>query len=127
MASRTTRSGVAVMPATRIVPAIAVPRLEPRLDTLRDRPEISPCWPSGKLDCTTLTDGVSITPRPSPMRSRPGANAQAVEEPVTKKIRTPMPAIVRMNPARMSVRCGTTLRKSLGRQRGDQTGRASQR
>src|SRR5207247_1203863 len=27
---------------TRIVPAIAVPKDEPRLDTLRERPEISP-------------------------------------------------------------------------------------
>src|SRR4029453_15354188 len=49
----------------RMVPAIAAPREEPRFDTLRDRPEISPWRSSGKLDCTRLTDGVSITPRPS--------------------------------------------------------------
>ena len=35
--------------ATRIVPAIAVPSDEPRLDTLRERPEISPWRSSGKL------------------------------------------------------------------------------
>src|SRR5215218_11481254 len=93
------------MPATRIVPAIAVPKLEPRLDTLRDRPEISPCSLSGKLDCTTLTDGVSIAPRPSPIRSRPGANAQAVGDLLTKNSRTATPAMVRTNPARMRVRC----------------------
>jgi len=36
---------------------MAAPREEPRLDTLRDSPEISPWRCSGKLDCTTLTDG----------------------------------------------------------------------
>ena len=45
------------MPATRMVPAIAVPSEEPRLETLRDSPEISPCCSSGKADCTTLTEG----------------------------------------------------------------------
>jgi hypothetical protein len=35
---------------TRIVPAMAVPKEEPRLETLRDSPEISPCCCSGKLD-----------------------------------------------------------------------------
>lgn len=63
---------------TRIVPAIAVPKDEPRLDTLRDRPEISPCYSSGKLDCTTVTDGVSITPRPKPMTSSPGTRARTL-------------------------------------------------
>ena len=29
-------------PATRMVPAIATPIVEPRLEILRDRPEISP-------------------------------------------------------------------------------------
>src|SRR6476659_7089205 len=43
---------------TRIVPAIAVPNDEPRLDTARDRPDISPCFCSGNADCTTFTDGV---------------------------------------------------------------------
>ena len=36
--------------ATRIVPAMAVPSEDPRLDTVRESPEISPCRPSGKLD-----------------------------------------------------------------------------
>jgi hypothetical protein len=35
---------------TMIVPAIAVPKDEPRLETLRESPEISPCSASGKLD-----------------------------------------------------------------------------
>ena len=60
---------------TRIVPAIAVPKDEPRLEMLRERPEISPCRFSGKLDCTTFTDGVSITPSPRPISSRPGPKA----------------------------------------------------
>ena len=87
------------MPATRMVPAIAVPRQEPRLDTLRDRPEISPCRSSPKLDCTMLTDGVSMAPRPSPIRRSPGAKAQALGElmPVTMASRTPMPAMVTMS------------------------------
>ena len=71
------RPGVVVMPATRMVPAIAAPSEEPRLDTLRDRPEISPCLSSGKLDWTTLTEGVSIPPSPRPISSRPGAKAHA--------------------------------------------------
>src|SRR4051794_28715462 len=35
---------------TMIVPAIAVPNDEPRFETLRESPEISPCSASGKLD-----------------------------------------------------------------------------
>ena len=61
------------------MPTIAVPKDEPRLEMLRDSPEISPCLSSGKADCTMLTDGVSITPSPSPMNSSPGANAQALD------------------------------------------------
>ena len=71
----------------------------------RDRPEISPWSSSPKLDCTMLTDGVSIVPIPSPISSRPGANAQALGEPFTMDIRIPIPAIVMMNPARTRVRC----------------------
>src|SRR6476659_9962449 len=56
-------------PDTRMVPATAVPRDEPRLEMQRDKPEISPCWFSANADCTTLTDGVSMTPTPRP-RSR---------------------------------------------------------
>ena len=65
------------MAETRIVPAMAVPNDEPRFETLRERPEISPCSSSGKLDCTTFTDGVSIAPTPSPNRNRPSRNATA--------------------------------------------------
>src|SRR4051794_3242440 len=46
------RPGVEVIPATRIVPPMAVPKDEPRFETLRDRPEISPCRSSPKLDWT---------------------------------------------------------------------------
>src|SRR6478672_9342606 len=62
---------------TRIVPAIAVPNDDPRLETLRERPEISPCISSEKLDWTTFTDGVSIAPTPSPNRNRPSRKATA--------------------------------------------------
>src|SRR5208337_5347241 len=48
--------------ATRAEPTRAVPREDPRLETLRDRPEISPWSVSGKLDWTTLTEAVSMSP-----------------------------------------------------------------
>src|SRR5206468_10885367 len=67
-----------VSPATRIVPATAVPIDGPRLDTERDSPEISPCMSSPKLDCTRLTDGVSIEPSPNPVRKSPGVRPQAL-------------------------------------------------
>ena len=63
---------------TRIVPAMAVPREEPRLETLRDKPEISPCCASGKADCTTLTDGVSIVPVPRPINRSPGGKTTRI-------------------------------------------------
>src|SRR5580704_18482337 len=44
-----------------MVPAIAVPIEDPRLETLRDSPEISAWRFSGKADCATLTEGVSMT------------------------------------------------------------------
>src|SRR4051812_11305171 len=59
---------------------MAVPKDEPRLETLRESPEISPCCCSGKLDCTRLTEGVSMSPRPSPINSSPGANATTRED-----------------------------------------------
>jgi len=49
------------------------------LETLRERPEISPCWLSTKLHCTTLTDAVSTAPSPPPTRNSPGAKAQTLE------------------------------------------------
>ena len=63
-----------------MVPATAVPSDEPRLETQRDSPEISPCWFSGNADCTMFTEGVSIAPTPRPMSSSPGANAHALGE-----------------------------------------------
>jgi hypothetical protein len=65
---------------TRIVPAIAVPKEEPRFEIARERPEISPWSSSEKLDCTTLTDGVSIPPTPRPIRNSPGTKATTREE-----------------------------------------------
>src|SRR5262245_51585436 len=90
---------------TRIVPAIPVPSVEPRLEMQRDRPEISPCCDSGNADCTTLTEGVRITPRPGPMKSRPGANAHALGEPLTSESKITTPTIVVMKPVMISVRC----------------------
>src|SRR5207342_2568337 len=84
IASPYERSGVVVIPATRMVPAIAVPKDDPRLDTLRESPEISPWRLSPKLDCTTLTEGVSMSPRPSPIRSRPETKRHTAGEPVTR-------------------------------------------
>src|SRR5438552_12243437 len=84
MASAYDRSGD-VRPDTRMVPATAVPRDEPRLDTLRERPEISPCRSSAKLDCTTFTEGVNITPSPRPMSRRPGAKAETLGDPFTRR------------------------------------------
>ena len=93
----------------RIVPAIAVPKEEPRLETLRERPEISACKSSGKLDCTRLTEGVSMTPRPRPISSRPGANAMTRDEAPTRASRSPIPAIVTTKPAMIRVFCGRRL------------------
>src|SRR5690242_18309967 len=88
-----------------MVPATAVPSDDPRLDTLRDKPEISPWRASGKADCTTLTDGVSVTPRPRPIKSSPGANAQALGDPFTTTSSTTTPTMVVTNPARIRDRC----------------------
>src|SRR5215470_639458 len=58
--------------ATMTEPTRAVPNDDPRLETLRDRPEMSPWSVLGKLDWTTLTDEVSMTPIPTPNRNSPG-------------------------------------------------------
>ena len=87
------------------MPAIAVPNDEPRLETLRDSPDISPCSCSGKLDCTTLTEGVSITPRPRPISSSPGANATTRDEAPTRASKSPIPATVTTKPAMIRVFC----------------------
>src|SRR5947209_14997671 len=91
-------------PATRMVPATAVPIDDPRLEMLRDSPEISPCMPSLKLDCTRLTEGVSIAPRPKPVRKSPGARPQALVVALAPISSTAMPTIVVTNPAMMRVR-----------------------
>src|SRR3954454_19399751 len=93
-----------VRPATRIVPATAVPMDEPRLDTERDSPEISPCISSSKLDCTRLTDGISIAPRPNPVRKSPGARPHALVVALAPTRSTAMPTMVVTNPAMIRVR-----------------------
>ena len=75
-----------------MVPAITVPKHDPRLDTLRDTQDISPWSCSGKADCTTLTDGLSMTPRPTPMRNSPGAKYQAPGWPLTMATSSRIPA-----------------------------------
>ena len=78
--------------ATRTVPATAVPSVEPRFETARERPEISPCLSSCQLDCTRFTDGVNIRPHPKPIRNSPGANAHGLGLPATTASRTTIPA-----------------------------------
>src|SRR3712207_2556869 len=65
--------------ATSTEPAIATPRDDPRFDTLRKTPEMSPWTSSGHADCPTLTDAVSTAPTPNPMRNRPGQKVQTAE------------------------------------------------
>ena len=114
-----------VRPDTRIVPATAVPSDEPRLETHRDNPEISPWSSSGKLDCTTLTDGVSIVPSAEPMNRSPGANAQALGEPFANASSTTTPTSVPTNPADDQGSLRKLLRQSFGRERRDQDARRS--
>ena len=86
--------------------AMATPSEEPRLETLRDRPEMSPWSASGKADCTTLTDEVSITPTPRPTSSRPGTKVRTLDVPLTSASSSAMPTMVTTKPARIRVACG---------------------
>lgn len=43
-------------PTTGMVPTIAVPNDDPRLEMFRDRSEFSPLEVSGMSDCTMLTE-----------------------------------------------------------------------
>jgi hypothetical protein len=92
-----------------MVPAIAAPSEDPRLETLRDSPEVSPWSCSGKLDWTMFTDGVSIRPRPRPIRSSPGAKAQALGEPITIASSAPVPMISSTKPTMIRDRWGRRL------------------
>ena len=105
---------------TRIVPAIAVPKEEPRFEMLRDSPEISPCSASGKLDCTTFTEGVSMAPRPRPTSASPGTNAQTLSEARTRPSRIAIPAMVTTKPATINVRLGVFLREALRSEGGEE-------
>ena len=73
---------------------------------LRDSPEMSPCSDSGKLDCTTFTEAVSMTPTPTPIRNSPGQNVTMPESARTSAISSSMPIRVTPNPAMISHRCG---------------------
>ena len=92
--------------ATRTEPTRAVPSDDPRFETLRDRPEISPWSASGKLDWTTLTEEVSMVPTPAPNRNSPGIHVQTPECARTKVSRRIMPTAVTRKPAMISHRCG---------------------
>ena len=70
---------------------MAVPRVEPRLDTRCGIGRISRPVFALKLDCTTLMRGVGIPPSPNPMEES-GANAHALGEPLTVSS-TAMPAM----------------------------------
>ena len=94
---------------TSTEPAIAVPREEPRLEALRESPEISPWSFSGKADCTTLTDDVSMAPTPTPMAKRPGKNVKTLDVARAKRSSRTMPAIVTTKPDQISVRWGKRL------------------
>src|SRR5215468_4722640 len=77
--------------ATMTEPTRAVPNDDPRLETLRDNPEISPWSLLGQLDWTTLTDEVSMTPIPAPNRNSPGIQVQTPESARTKASSKAMP------------------------------------
>ncbi len=95
--------------ATSTEPAIATPSDEPRFDTLRETPEMSPCTSSGHADCTTLTEAVSMAPTPKPMRNRPGQKVQFAESARARTSSRPMPTTVTVKPARTSSRWGCRL------------------
>src|SRR5215475_14964039 len=92
--------------ATMTEPTRAVPNEDPRLETLRDSPEMSPWSRSGQLDWTTLTDEVSMTPIPAPNRNSPGTQVQTPECALTRASSRIMPTAVIRKPAMISHRCG---------------------
>ena len=94
-----------ILTATRIDPASAVPSEDPRLETHRDRPEISPWSLSGKLDWTTLTDEVSMVPTPMPFSSSPGTQVQKGECARTSVRSKIVPTAEIRKPVMISHRC----------------------
>ena len=76
------------------------------METLRDRPEISPWSESGKLDWTTLTEEVSMVPTPAPNSSSPGIHRQMPACARTRASIKIMPTAVTRKPAMISHRCG---------------------
>ena len=108
MVARPTAKGLPAgsLTATRTEPTSAVPSDDPRFETLRDRPEMSPWSASGKLDWTTLTEEVSMTPTPAPNSSSPGIQVMMPEWARTSVSSRIMPAAETANPAMISCRCG---------------------
>src|SRR4029077_412915 len=107
--STTSASAYPAFPVTSdetiTVPAIATPNEEPRFDTLRDKPDISPWSDSGKLDWTTLTDEVNMTPTPRPTNKSPGKKVTTLDVASANNNSRATPMSVTTNPARLSVDC----------------------
>src|SRR4051794_29162405 len=95
--------------ATRTDPATATPSDEPRLETARDRPEMSAWSSSPNDDCTTLTEAVSMTPMPKPISSRPGTKVHTDESSRTSSGTRIMPIVVSTKPPRTSMACARRL------------------
>jgi hypothetical protein len=106
MTTSATANGVppGIAAPTRTEPASATPSEEPRFDTLRDTLEMSPWTASGELDCTRLTDAVSMIPIPAPIRNRPGMKVQTAESSRAIHSRRPSPTTVSPKPPRISRR-----------------------
>src|SRR5215813_12022817 len=92
--------------ATMTEPTRAVPNDDPRLETLRDSPDMSPWSLLGQLDWTTWTDEVSMTPMAAPNRNSPGIQVQMLGSAVTRASSRPTPTAVTGTPVMISHRCG---------------------
>ena len=91
-------------------PAMATPSEDPRLDTLRETPEMSPWTASGHADWTRFTDAVSMTPTPEAHEEQPGH--EGPDRGVARRTRAssrPRPTTVPVKPTRISSRWGCRL------------------
>ena len=87
------------------MPAIAVPKVEPRLEMLRERPEISPCSVLGEARLHDVhrrgqhrTQAEADQQKPRHEGDDPGGGMNEAEK-------SPIPARVTRKPATISVRC----------------------
>ena len=94
-----------------MVPAIAVPRDDPRLDTERDRPEISPCSSSGS-STARRSRRRQHEPEAQADQEKPGTNASTLSG-VTRPIKMTMPVTVVTKPATINVFCVPPLGEPL--------------